>query len=293
MALLDPAVLIGESPGMVALRATVTRLLERESPAHRLPPILLLGETGTGKSLLAREIHRLGPRNEHPFIGVSCAAIPEGLLEAELFGFEQGAFTDARQGKPGLFHAADRGTLFLDEIGALSTGLQAKLLTVIDEQLVRRLGSTRSEPVSVNVISATNDDLTRLVAERRFREDLYYRLSTLVLQLPPLRRRGDDILLLARHLLAKVCSKHGLSARTLTDDACRALLGHGWPGNVRELANVIERAVLLTTGPSIAARELALGSGRHAGEGVAPPSGEGPAVGPERDRLRALLREVG
>src|SRR5207247_6977105 len=191
--------LIGDSPGLATVRTQVEQLLRRQSKARRLPPVLILGETGTGKGLLAKAIHEAGPRAAGPFIGVNCAAIPETLLEAELFGFERGAFTDAHQAKRGLFQAAHQGTLFLDEIGLLPESLQAKLLKVIEERVVRRLGATQGEPVDVWIVAATNANLAAAGRERRFREDLYHRLAVLTLVLPPLRERGDDVLLLAEH----------------------------------------------------------------------------------------------
>src|SRR5215468_2617033 len=171
--------LLGDSPGMVAVRETATRLLQRQSDRGRLPPVLIQGETGVGKGLLARALHRAGHRGAGPFVDVNCAAIPETLLEAELFGFERGAFTDARQAKAGLFQAAHRGVLFLDEVGLLPAPLQAKLLNAIEEGSVRRLGSTRSERIDVWIISASNVDLRAAIREGRFREDLYQRLSGL------------------------------------------------------------------------------------------------------------------
>ena len=184
--------LLGDSPGITGVREQVGRLLRHQGePARRLPPILILGETGTGKGLLAELVHRAGPRASGPFVDVNCAAIPETLLEAELFGFEKGAFTDARQAKPGLFQAAHGGTIFLDEIGLMPEALQAKLLKVIEEGAVRRLGSTRREPTNAWVIAATSEDLQEAVRARRFREDLYHRLAVLPVRLPPLRERGD------------------------------------------------------------------------------------------------------
>jgi len=184
--------LLGESPGITGVREQVGRLLRHQGePARRLPPILILGETGTGKGLLAELVHRDGPRASGPFVDVNCAAIPETLLEAELFGFEKGAFTDARQAKPGLFQAANGGTIFLDEIGLMPESLQAKLLKVIEEGAVRRLGSTRREPTNAWVIAATSEDLQEAVRARRFREDLYHRLAVLPVRLPQRRgRRG-------------------------------------------------------------------------------------------------------
>jgi DNA-binding NtrC family response regulator/tetratricopeptide (TPR) repeat protein len=253
------AEVIGRSPSIVALREQIGRLLARQAEAaRRSPPILVLGETGTGKGLVAAMIHRAGVRARGPFIDVNCAAIPETLLEAELFGWERGAFTDAKQPKPGLFQAASGGTIFLDEIGLLPASLQSKLLKVIEEQQVRRLGSTRNEMVDVWVIAATSEDLDDAIRARRFREDLYHRLAVLTLRLPPLRERGEDIVLLAEHFLARACEDYGLALKTLTPDARRALLAHAWPGNVRELANVMERAVLFTDAPAVASDALGL-----------------------------------
>src|SRR5438309_1173341 len=176
--------LLGESPGIRAVRERVARLLERPAESRRLPPILIQGETGTGKGLLARIIHRAGPRPDGPFVDVNCAAIPETLLEAELFGYERGAFTDARRSKPGLFQTAHRGTIFLDEVGLLTEALQAKLLKVIEEHSVRRLGATQAEHVDVWIISATNTDLSAAIATGKFRADLYHRLAVVPLFLP-------------------------------------------------------------------------------------------------------------
>ncbi len=218
--------LIGESPGIEAVREKIRRLLDRKLGSRHLPPILLDGETGTGKGLVAWLIHRVGPRADGPFVPVNCAAIPETLLESELFGHERGAFTDARQAKPGLFQAAHRGMIFLDEIGLLPEGLQAKLLKVIEERSVRRLGSTRSEPVDVWIVAATNEDLAGATRARRFREDLYHRLAVLTLWVPPLRERGEDVLFLADHFLARACAEYGLPAKIFTPDARAALLGY-------------------------------------------------------------------
>src|SRR5215472_1697723 len=190
---------LGTSPAIEALRANIGRILGRARGSSRLPPVLIQGDTGTGKGLLAAAMHRAGPRSGGPVVAVNCAAIPEGLLEAELFGFERGAFTDARQAKAGLFQTAHRGVLFLDEVGLLPAALQAKLLTAIEEGSVRRIGSTRSERVDVWIISASNVELRSAILERRFREDLYQRLAGLTLVLPPLRERGDDVIMLAEH----------------------------------------------------------------------------------------------
>jgi transcriptional regulator with AAA-type ATPase domain len=246
----------GESPRIVAIRAQVGHLLARQTGARRLAPILILGETGTGKGLLAGAMHEAGPRRAGPFLAVNCAAIPETLLEAELFGYERGAFTDARQAKPGLFQTAHGGTLFLDEIGLLPAALQGKLLTVLEDRAVRRLGSTRAEAVDVALVAATSVDLKQAIGEGRFREDLYHRLAVISLELPPLRARGGDILQLADHFLARACADYGLSPRSLTPDARELLVAYGWPGNVRELANALERVVLLSVTEEITAAML-------------------------------------
>jgi transcriptional regulator with AAA-type ATPase domain/tetratricopeptide (TPR) repeat protein len=252
------AELLGESREIKAIRATIDQLLARSTGGQRLPSILIEGETGTGKGLVARALHRRSPRRDGPFVDVNCAAIPETLLEAEMFGFERGAFSEARQAKPGLFEAADRGTIFLDEIGLLAESLQGKLLKAIEERSVRRLGSTRSRSVDVWIISASNEDLVTAMRQRRFREDLYHRLAVLTVRLPPLRERGDDVVLLAEHFLAQACDDYKLAGKTLAADARASLLGYPWPGNVRELANVMERAALLSESSVITARMLAL-----------------------------------
>jgi DNA-binding NtrC family response regulator/tetratricopeptide (TPR) repeat protein len=283
--------LVGDSQGIRAVRETVARLLARQQDVRRLPSILIQGETGTGKGLLARMIHRAGPRPEGPFIDVNCAAIPDTLLEAEMFGFERGAFTDARRSKPGLFQAAHRGTIFLDEVGLLPEALQAKLLKVLEERMVRRIGATRDESIDVWVITATNEELKVRIRERRFREDLYHRLAVLTVTLPPLRERGGDILALADHFLTRVCSEYGMPRKTLAADAAAALHAYPWPGNVRELSNVIERAVLMSSSNDITAQALAL----EETASPAPPSAA--AAAPEApvsldDAMREHLVEV-
>jgi DNA-binding NtrC family response regulator len=237
--------LIGDSGPMRAIRQKVERLLHHEGALRRLPPILILGETGTGKGLLARTLHQASRRAGGRFVPVNCAAIPESLLEGELFGFERGAFTDARQTKRGLFQLADGGTLFLDEIGALAMPLQAKLLTAVEDRAVRRLGGLHSESVDFWIIAATSEHLPTAVRRRLFREDLYHRLSAVTLTMPPLRERGADILRVADHFLAEACNEYGLPVKRLSPEARAALLGYPWPGNVRELANTMERIALL------------------------------------------------
>src|SRR4030095_4451957 len=220
--------------------------------------VLIQGETGTGKGLVAHAIHQMGPRSDNAFVDVNCAAIPDTLLEAELFGFERGAFTDAKQAKAGLLQVAHRGTIFLDEIGLMPDGLQAKLLKALEDHSVRRLGSTRAEPADAWVLAATSEDLAAAIRTRRFREDLYHRLAVVMVQLPPLRDRGTDVLLLARHYLDRASSEYGLPVRTLASDAEAALLAYTWPGNVRELANVMERVALLSEGEQVTAAALRL-----------------------------------
>jgi DNA-binding NtrC family response regulator len=250
------AALIGESASIRALRRQINRLFQPGRQLPRLPPVLILGETGTGKGLLAHAIHQAGPRGSGPFVALNCAAIPESLLEGELFGFERGAFTDARHAKAGLFQTAHRGTLFLDEIGAVPVALQAKLLTALEERAVRRLGGLRSEPVDIWIVAATSERLPVAVRERRFREDLYHRLAGITLTLPPLRERGEDILHLAEHFLAQACQEYSLPPKQLAPDARAILVAHPWPGNVRELANSMVRVAIMTDEPVIGARTL-------------------------------------
>lgn len=252
------AALLGNSPAIQDVRERAQRLLASSSDTRRFPPILIVGETGTGKGLLARAIHDASARRHAPFVDVSAAAIPDSLLESELFGFERGAFTDAREPRVGLFQAAHRGTIFLDEIGLVPVAVQGKLLKVIEERTVRRLGSTRNEVLDVCLITATNEDLGAAIRAHRFRDDLFYRLAVVTLELPPLRERKDDVELLADAFLASTCRDYGLPAKTLAPSARAALTSYRWPGNVRELRNVIERAALLTQAEQITGPMLAL-----------------------------------
>jgi DNA-binding NtrC family response regulator/tetratricopeptide (TPR) repeat protein len=295
---MDPlAELVGESAAIDAVRDQIRRLVARMATGHRLPSILISGETGTGKGLVARAIHRAGPRSAGPFVDVNCAAIPETLLEAELFGFERGAFTDARRAKPGLFQAAHRGTIFLDEVGLLPEALQAKLLKVLEEQAVRRLGATVAEPVDAWIISATNADLQAAVRQRTFREDLYHRLAVLTLRLPPLRERANDVLILAGRFLERVCADYSLSPRRLAQDAQARLLAYSWPGNIRELSNVIERVGLLAEQAVVTGDMLELNGGFSVVPAAAPsahpaaaPTSMGDAI---RDHLLSALTQTG
>jgi DNA-binding NtrC family response regulator len=218
---------------------------------HATVTLLLTGETGTGKELLARAIHYNGPRRDAPFVDVNCAAIPDTLLESELFGHEKGAFTDATTTKPGLFEVASGGTLFLDEIGHLPLPLQGKLLRALEERAIRRVGGTRTIAVDVRIIAATHVDLATAASRGEFRQDLYYRLNVVPLSLPPLRERREDILPLARAFLSRFSKEYGVPQPRLTPATERALAAHPWAGNVRELRNVIERAVLLHRGEAL------------------------------------------
>jgi len=244
--------ILGES---AALRAALDRA-SRVIP-HANVTVLITGETGTGKELLARAIHYNGPRREAPFVDVNCAAIPDTLLESELFGHEKGAFTDASSAKPGLFEVANGGTLFLDEIGHLPVGLQGKLLRALEERAIRRVGGTRTIAMDVRVMAATHVDLADAVRRGEFREDLYFRLNVIPLHIPPLRERRADILLLARHFAARFAAEYGVPEPVITAGAERELLGRPWPGNVRELRNTIERALLLGGGGELDGRDVA------------------------------------
>lgn len=233
---------IGESPAMRMVFDTVDRL--RDTDAN----ILLLGENGTGKDVIARMLYRNSPRLGKPFVTIDLGSIPEQLFESELFGYEKGAFTDARKPKAGRMEVATGGTLFLDEIGNLSLPMQAKLLTAIEKRQISRLGSTQATPIDVRLICATNADVRRLVEEGHFRQDLLYRINTIELSIPPLRERGNDILLLAEHFLQRYARKYQKEVRGLTREAKNKLLKYTWPGNVRELQHTMERAVILGDG---------------------------------------------
>jgi transcriptional regulator with GAF, ATPase, and Fis domain len=243
--------LIGQSPAIEALRSTLRRVADTELA------ILILGENGTGKEVVSQSIHYLSPRRDQPFIAVNCAALSETLLESELFGHEKGAFTDAHESRAGKFELASGGTLFLDEIGDLSPGGQAKLLRVLEEKVVVRVGGSKSIHTDARVIAATNQDLMEMVRERKFRQDLYFRLNVVVLELPPLRERSEDILLLAEHFLTDFCKKARRPALKFTAAARHRMESHSWPDNVRELRNLMERLAYLSSGDKVDAEDLA------------------------------------
>ncbi len=242
---------IGVSRKMTELMKFVNKIASSEAGT-----ILIQGESGTGKDLIAKAIHFQSSRKDKPFVVINCSAIPETLMEAELFGHEKGAFTDAKAMKKGLFETADGGTLFLDEIGELSPLLQAKLLRVLEDQLIRRIGGIRDMQVDVRVIAASNRDLERAVRENHFRQDLYYRLAIISIFLPPLRERKDDIAALVEFYLDHYNRKFRKNVQGLKDDARQLMMNYDWPGNVRELKNALERAMILEEGPLLRADDL-------------------------------------
>jgi len=254
--------IVAVSPKMEQILSVVRRA------AGSNAPVLIRGESGTGKEVIARIVHLQSPRAEKPLLSVNCPAIPDTLLESELFGHEKGAFTGAVQAKPGRFELAHTGSLFLDEIGYMSPGLQVKLLRVVQQQTFERLGGTRTLKVDVRIIAATNRDLEELIRQGNFLQDLYYRLNLVEVCLPPLRERREDIPHLVTHFLRTIAQRHGSGPRTLSREAQEALLRYEWPGNVRELENVIERAIILSRGTMITLEDLppaVTGSGKQAG----------------------------
>jgi DNA-binding NtrC family response regulator len=242
---------------LAAVEGQLNKILAADARMQTgLPPTLIEGETGTGKTTIARWLHQRGPRAAQAFVEVNCSALPDALAESELFGHERGAFTDARTARIGLFEAASGGTLFLDELPSLSPVLQAKLLKVIEENRLRRLGGTRELVVDTRVVAATNQDLKALVAAGKFREDLYQRLDLYRIQLPPLRERGDDVVRLAELLLEGLCRRHRLAAKRLSATGRERLLAGAWPGNVRELAHELERAIVFEGGEELNLEQL-------------------------------------
>jgi DNA-binding NtrC family response regulator len=259
---------LGRSPSLHAVLEQAREI----AALDETPPVLITGETGTGKGLIARTIHAGSTRSAKPFIEVNCTALPGTLMESELFGHERGAFTDAKESRMGLFEAAEGGFLFLDEVGDVELALQGKLLKAVEERTVRRVGGTRDRRIDVRILAATNRDLERSTQQGTFRSDLYFRLAVIILHLPPLRERGDDVLVLAEEFLGRFNAKYGKQVRRLDQQARAQLLAYPWPGNVRELSHVIERAVLWSRGETLDPRHLALTRTSNGEE--APPTGE-------------------
>jgi len=255
----EPEELLGKSPAIARLREQIERISELASRSEENPPtVLILGETGSGKDLAARIIHRSSSRRDRPFVHVDCAALPNDLIEAELFGHEKGAFTTAYSTRTGLIEAAEDGSVFLDEVGEFPYSLQSKLLAVLERRTFRRVGSSRERPVSAWFIAGTNRPLEEMVDAQTFRADLYFRLKVLTLAMPPLRTGGDDIILLARHFAEVTARRYGLPLPGFETDAVNAMLNYPWPGNVRELKHLVERAVLLCGNEKLTASTLML-----------------------------------
>jgi DNA-binding NtrC family response regulator len=279
---IDP--FIGDSPAIRELQEQARRVAGADSP------VLIRGETGTGKSVLARWLHNNSPRAPEPFVDLNCASLSRELLESELFGHEKGAFTGAVSNKSGLLEIAHRGTVFLDEIGDMDPAIQPKLLTVIEEKRFRRVGQVRDRQVDIRLIAATHQDLGQLVRDKTFRSDLYFRISTIPLTVPPLRERGQDIALLARHLLDQLCCDLGRGTTGIAPEAEQALKNYPWPGNIRELRNVLERAVLLSSDTTLRPQHLRFD----------PLNGSEPAAGAdatleevERRHIESVLQQLG
>ena len=249
----DFSSIIGESPALKAILDEVRKVTDTKSN------VLLLGETGTGKELFARVIHHNSSRRDMPFVPINCSAIPENLLETELFGHVRGAFTGAVATKKGILEEAEGGTVFLDEIGDMSLSLQAKLLRVIEDQVIRPVGSTKGSKVDIRFITATNKDLKAAVRQGAFREDLYYRINVISLQIPPLRERKEDIKALVQHYLEKYSHEMGRTVKELSPESLELMMNYEWAGNVRELQNVIERAIIISSGDVITPEHLPVG----------------------------------
>jgi DNA-binding NtrC family response regulator len=250
--------IVGRSPAMQEIFATVIRV------APTRATVLLAGESGVGKDLIARAIHYYSPRRDKPFVKINCTAIPENLMESELFGYEKGAFTGAVNAKPGKFESADGGTAFLDEIGDVPGTVQVKLLRILQERELERLGSNKTRQIDVRIVAATNQDLRAALEQGTFREDLYYRLNVVPIEIPPLRERQQDIPFLAAHFVRKLSSETGARAQSITDAAVRRLMEYHWPGNVRELENVIERSLVLCGCDTLDAGDIKLDAAARA-----------------------------
>lgn len=268
--------MIGGSPAMEELR----QMIDRVGPTQGW--VLISGENGTGKELVARQIHRISARSSGPFVDVNCAAIPETLIESELFGHERGAYTGAHAMKKGKFELASGGTLFLDEIGDMALSMQAKVLRVLQERSLVRLGGTRPVSLDVRVIAASNRDLGEMISKKIFREDLYYRLNVVTIDVPPLRDRPGDIGALVDHFVAILCRDSGHKAKTFSKEAMDRLRQYSWPGNIRELKNMVERLLIMVPGPRIEAEDLS-GMIRKAGEGA--PASAGATLKEARDHF--------
>jgi two-component system, NtrC family, response regulator AtoC len=293
--------ILGNSPALKRVMDQVRQI----AALDETPPVLITGETGTGKGVVARTLHNSGPRAAKPFIDVNCTALPANLMEAELFGYERGAFTDAKESKLGLFEAAEGGFLFLDEVGDLELSLQGKLLRAIEERTVRRVGGIRDRKINVRILAATNRDLENEVRLNRFRSDLYFRLAVILLHLPPLRERGEDALILAEHFLHRFSAKYGKNVRLIDERARQVLLSYPWPGNVRELSHVIERAVLWSRDTTLNVDHLSVAAPMRVTSEAAGAAGASPAVevpsagggtdlaGVERSMIERALRDEG
>ena len=280
----DPsAALVGESPAFRRMLHLVDRVAATEST------VLVLGETGSGKDMVAKLLHARSARRDRPFVVVECAALQEGLLQSELFGHERGSFTGAERARPGLFEVAHGGTLFLDEIGEVSQATQVKLLRVLDTSTFRRVGANEENRVDVRILAATNRDLPAMVQQGLFREDLYYRLSTITIETPPLRERGDDVVLLARHFTSLLNERFGLR-KSLADETLEVLRRHIWPGNVRELLHAIEAAIVVCDGEELLPEHLPASARRTPSPGAAAEAPLSTLEEMERSHIERALR---
>lgn len=283
----DSQDLLGESPAIERVRALISKVARSQAPVH------ISGESGTGKELVARMIHDAGPRREGPFLPINCGAIPTELMESELFGHKKGSFTGALSDKVGLFQTAEGGTLFLDEVADLPLHMQVKLLRVIQEKAIRPVGQSTELGVDVRILSATHKDLGELVAEGSFREDLYYRINVIQVHVPPLRERGHDVLILARHVLRRLGQTMEMATPRLSKDAEAALLAYQFPGNVRELENVLERAITLCNDDVILADDIQLKLGSTADREVSGDASLGTQLEEiERDAIVKALEQT-